>query len=200
MKLYFAPGACSLAPHIAVRETGIACDIDKVDFATKKTASGQDFASVNPKGSVPALQLDDGQVMTEAAVLLQYIADQKPGAGLIPAAGSLQRYRVQEWLNYLATEVHKLFGAMFGPMPDAAKAAIKETMIPAKLDYLNKALEKNDTLTGSYSVADIYLFTILGWTGFLQMDLAKWPALVKFRERVGARPAVQAALKAEGLA
>ena len=200
MKLYFAPGACSLAPHIAVRETGIACDIDKVDFATKKTASGQDFASVNPKGSVPALQLDDGQVMTEAAVLLQYIADQKPGAGLIPAAGSLQRYRVQEWLNYLATEVHKLFGAMFGPMPDAAKAAIKETMIPAKLDYLNKALEKNDTLTGAYSVADIYLFTILGWTGFLQMDLAKWPALVKFRERVGARPAVQAALKAEGLA
>lgn len=200
MKLYFAPGACSLAPHIAVRETGIACDIDKVDFATKKTASGQDFASVNPKGSVPALQLDDGQVMTEASVLLQYIADQKPAAGLIPAAGSLQRYRVQEWLNYLATEVHKSFGAMFGPLPDNAKAVIKEQQIPAKLDYLNKALEKNDTLTGAYSVADIYLFTILGWTGFLQMDLSKWPALVKFRERVGARPAVQAALKAEGLA
>lgn len=200
MKLYFAPGACSLAPHIALCETGLSFDIDKVDFATKKTASGTDFASINPKGSVPALQLDDGQVMTEAAVLLQYIADQKAGANLLPAAGSLPRYRTQEWLNYLATEVHKLFGAMFGPLPDNAKAAIKEQQIPARLDYLNKALEKNDTLTGTYSVADIYLFTILGWTGFLQMDLSKWPALVKFRERVGARPAVQAALKAEGLA
>lgn len=200
MKLYFAPGACSLAPHIALCETGLTFDIDKVDFATKKTASGKDFATINPKGSVPALQLEDGQVMTEAAVLLQYIADQKASANLLPVAGSLPRYRTQEWLNYLATEVHKLFGAMFGPLPDNAKATIKETQIPAKLDYLSKALETSDTLTGTYSVADIYLFTILGWTGFLQMDLSKWPALVKFRERVGARPAVQAALKAEGLA
>lgn len=200
MKLYFAPGACSLSPHIALREAGFAVDLEKVDLKAKTTAGGEDFKAVNPKGYVPALKLDDGTVLTEAATIVQYVADRKPETKLAPAAGTPDRYRLQEWLNFIATEIHKGTSPLFNPAtPDAYKQ-----MVLAKLgeryDYLSKQLEKRPFVMGqAFTVADGYLFTILNWTKFLSIDLGKWPVLKAFYDRVAARPAVQAALKAEGL-
>jgi glutathione S-transferase len=201
MKLYFSPGACSLSPHIALREAGLGFDLEQVDLASKKTKSGADLASVNPKNYVPVLELDNGEILTESGIIAQYIADKAPGAKLAPAAGTLERYRVQEWLNYVASELHKGIGQLFNPkMPDAFKQTVKEAILPPRFDFLSKKLDGKQYLMGdSFTVADGYLFTVLNWTGPLGIDLGKWPVLKAYQERVAARPAVQAALQAEGL-
>jgi glutathione S-transferase len=201
MKLYFSPGACSLSPHIALREAGLPFELEQVDLATKKTKSGGDLAAVNPKNYVPVLQLDNGELLTEAAVIAQYIADKAAETKLVPAAGTMERYRVQEWLNYVASEVHKGLGQLFNPkMPDDFKKTVKEALLPPRFDFLSKKLDGKTYLTGdTFTAADAYLFTVLNWTGFLGIDLSKWPVLQAYQARVAARPAVQAAMKAEGL-
>jgi glutathione S-transferase len=200
VKLYFSPGACSLSPHIVLREAGITFDSESVDLAAKKTKSGADYNAINPKGAVPALQLDNGQVLTEGSAIVQYIADQKPATKLAPAAGTMERYRLQEWLNYIASEVHKGFSPLFSPkIPDAWKEVVKGNLA-SKFDHLSKNLQGKDYLMGSFSVADAYLFTILSWAKHVGIDLAKWPVLTSYLERVGARPAVKAALEAEAKA
>lgn len=200
MKLYFAPGACSLSPHIALREAGLDVTLEKVDLKAKKTETGADYTSVNPKGYVPALQLESGEVLTEAGTIVQYIADKKPEKKLAPANGSTERYRLQEWLNFLSTEIHKGTSPLFNPAtPDAYKTIVKDNLA-RRYDYLSAALAKKPFLMGeTFTVADGYLFTLLNWTKFLGIDLGKWPTLASYYARVAARPAVQEALKAEGL-
>jgi len=200
VKLYFAPGASSLTPHIALREAGLAFELEQVDHRQKKTKDGGDYRSINPKGQVPALRLDDGQILTEAAVVVQYIADQKPAAKLAPPAGGMARYRLQEWLNFIASEMHKEVGALFDRnASNESKAQQKEMLVP-KFEYLAQALAGRDYLMGDqFTVADGYLYNILRWARLNKIDLARWPALAAFMQRVEARPAVQAALKAEGL-
>lgn len=199
MKLYYSPAACSLAPHIALAEAGIAVELVKTDVKTKTTAAGADFWQINSKGYVPTLELDDGQVLTECPVILQYIADQKPGSGLAPAAGTLARYRLQEYLNFITAEVHKGMGSFFNPgCKDDWKDGVA-AYLSRRLDWLAPQLEARPYLMDSYSVADPYLFTVLNWGQFVKFDLARWPALQAFQDRVAARPAVQQALQAEGL-
>jgi glutathione S-transferase len=201
MKLYYAPGACSLSPHIALREAGLKFDLEEVDLGAKKTKSGADFNAINAKGYVPALALDSGQVLTEAAVVAQYIADQKPEANLLPRAGSPERYRALEWMNYIAAEVHKGFGPLWS---DATPAAYKDTVkdnLARKFAYLDKQLAGRKHLLGDqFSIADGYLFTILGWAKYHGISLEAYPNVTAYQARVAARPAVQAALRAEGLA
>jgi glutathione S-transferase len=200
MKLYFSPGACSLSPHIVLQEAGLAYDKERVDLKTKKTASGGDFLQVNPKGMVPTLVLDDGSALTEGPAIVQYLADKAPAAGLAPANGTIERTRLQEWLNYISTELHKGFSPLFNPaMPEDGKKVAKEALVK-RLDWLNGEMAKRDWIAGTtFSVADAYAFTVLNWTKFVGLDLATWPNLAAFSKRVGARPKVQEALKAEGL-
>jgi len=200
MKLYYMPGACSLAPHIALREAGLPFDLEKIDGATKKTASGDDYTAINPKGSVPAIKLDDGQVLTEAAAIQQYIADKSPTKKLAPPAGTPERYRLQEWLNYIASEVHKGIGQLFNKaMPDDYRETVKKGLATRQLPYLEKALSGREYLMDHFTVADGYLFTVLNWTKLHNIDLSAYPNISAFMKRVAARPAVQAALTAEGL-
>ncbi len=200
MKLYYSPGACSLAPHIALNEAGLAYDAVKVDLRKHVLADGTDYYKVNPKGYVPVLELGDGQRLTEVAVILQYIADQKPGT-LAPAFGSLARYHVMEWLNFIATELHKQFSPLwYADTPDATKEKQSATLAK-RFSYLSETLSAQPYLTGdTFSIADAYLFTILNWAHMLKVDLAPWPALQQFLARVAARPKVHATLVAEGLA
>lgn len=200
MKLYFVPGACSLAPHIALREAGVQFDIVKVDPQTKKTDSGEDFNKVNPKGYVPAIKLDDGSVLTEASVLVQFAADQKPEAGLAPKQGTMERYRMMEWLNFIATELHKGFGPLWNPnSPEQVKEGAKANL-SKRLDLLDAHFATHPFLMGDkFSVADGYLFTVLNWANFVKFDLSKWNKVGDFMGRVASRPKVQEALKAEGL-
>jgi glutathione S-transferase len=200
MKLYFAPGACSLSPHIVMREAGLNFELEQVNNQEKKTKSGQDFWKVNPKGQVPVLEFDNGEKLTEGPVVVQYLADQKPGSGLLPAAGTMERYRVQEWLNFITSELHKSFGPIFRPTtPEEFKTISKENL-GKRFDYLDKHFAGRQYLTGdTFTVADAYLFTVLRWVARINMDLAKWPNLKAYFDRIGARPKVQEALKAEGL-
>ncbi len=200
MKLYFAPGACSLSPHIVLEEAGIAAETEQVNNQEKKTKSGKDYWTVNPKGQVPALQLDSGEMLTEGPVIVQYLADQKPASGLVPPAGTIERYRVQEWLNFITSELHKSFGPIFRPTtPDAYKTISKENL-GKRFDWLDKQLAGRQYLMGEkFTVADAYLFTVLRWSGRVEIDLGKWPNLKAYADRVAARPKVQAAMKAEGL-
>ena len=201
MKLYYSPGACSLAPHIILREAGLPFDLVQVDLQAKKTKDGGDFTKVNPKGQVPTLQLDDGQILTENAVIDQYLADQKPEAGLLAPSG-LERYRGLEWLVFVSTELHKTFSPLFRPTtPDAYKATTRET-IAKKFDYVEQRLaDGRQYLTGDrFALADAYLFTVLRWAQRMDVDMAPWPKLAAYRDRVAARPKVQETLKAEGLA
>lgn len=201
MKLYYSPGACSLAPHIVLREAGAEFTLEKVDTRAHKLASGEDFYAINPKGYVPVLDIDDGDRLTEGVVIQLYLADKAPGAKLAPAHGTKERRKLEEWLVYLSTEVHKTFSPLFGPTtPDETKAAAKEK-IGQRFDYIEKALgDGRQYLTGAdFTVADAYLFTLSNWTNYVGIDLGKWPKLKALAGRVGARPAVQAALKAEGL-
>jgi glutathione S-transferase len=200
MKLYYAPGACSLSPHIVLFESGLPFTADKTDLKSKKTEKGVDYFTINSKGSVPALQLDDGQVLTEGPAIVQYIADQKPDSGLAPRAGTLGRYRLMELLNYISSEVHKNFSPLFDPdtSPDSKKAAIET--LGKKFDWLSGFIGNKKFLMGdNFTVADAYLFTVLSWTQHVGVDLSKWPVLEAYRSRVGHRPKVQEALKSEGL-
>ena len=200
MKLYFSPGACSLSPHIVLRETGAKFDLEQVNNQEKKTKSGVDYWSVNGKGQVPVLEFDNGERLTEGPVIVQWIADQNPSAGLIPAAGKPERYRVQEWLNFVTAEIHKGFSPLFKPNTPAEYKTIAKENIAARFDWLDKQLAGKDYLLGrSFSVADAYLFVLLGWTKPTQIDLSRWPNLAAFHARVGARPKVKEALRAEGL-
>jgi glutathione S-transferase len=200
MKLYFSPGACSLACHIALCEAGIKFETVKVNLADKKTEKGDDFTKINAKGYVPVLDLGNGQCLTEGAVILQYIADQKPESKLAPAAGTMERYRLQEWLNYVAAEMHKGVGALFNKaMPDDMRKATMAN-IDKRMGFLSTALEGKAYLMGdTFTVADGYLFTTLNWLGFFQMDVAKWPTMKAYYDRVAARPAVKQAMAAEGI-
>jgi glutathione S-transferase len=200
MKLYFAPGACSLSPHIVLEEAGIAAETEQVNNQEKKTKSGKDYWTVNPKGQVPALQLDSGEMLTEGPVIVQYLADQNPASGLVPPAGSIERYRVQEWLNFITSELHKSFGPIFRPTtPDAYKTISRENL-GKRFDWLDKQLAGKQYLMGDkFTVADAYLFTVLRWSPRVEIDIAKWANLKAYVDRVAARPKVQAAMKAEGL-
>jgi len=200
MRLYFNPGACSLSPHIVLREAGLEFDLVQVDLKTKKTKSGEDFTRINPKGQVPVLGLDNGELLTEGPAIVQYIADRKPEAGLIPAAGSMERYRVLEWLNFITSELHKGFSPLFRPnTPEKYKTISKENLANL-FAYLDRQLAGRDYLMGKpFTVADAYLFTVAGWSKPMNIDLGRWPNLNRFQERVGARPKVREALRAEGL-
>jgi glutathione S-transferase len=199
MKLYYSPGACSLAPHIALVESGLPFTAVKVDLRTHKLADGTDYYTINPKGYVPLLELPDGDRLSEVAVILQYVADRKPGT-IAPAFGTMERYHVMEWLNFVATEVHKQFAPFFYPTtPDATKEA-QRAKLATRFDLVTKTLAAQPYLTGeTFTVADAYLFTVVNWAGNLKIDLAPWPALQAFQARVAARPKVREAMKAEGL-
>ena len=200
MKLYYSPGACSLSPHIVARELGIPVELKKVNTKDKTIEGGGDYWKVNGRGYVPALELDNGQVLTEGPAIVQYLADQKPEAGLAPKNGSLERYRLQEWLNFLTSEIHKSFSPLFKPNTPEDYKKIAKDNLATRFDWLDQQLAGKDYLTGkAFSVADAYLFVLLNWTKFQSIDLARWPNLVAFQARVGARPRVQEALQAEGL-
>jgi glutathione S-transferase len=201
MKLFYMPGACSLAPHIVASEAGIDLELVKVDGKTKTTETQQDFLATNPNGYVPALVLPDGELITEASVVVQYLADQKPETGLMPAAGSMARYRVQQWLAFVATELHKAFGVFFKPnTPDATKEINREHLA-RRLAYVDGKLDGRSYLTGdAFTAADAYLWTILGWAKHVGIDLSSFANIQRYLGTVAARPAVQKALRAEGLA
>jgi glutathione S-transferase len=200
MKLYYVPGACSLSPHIVALEAGIPLTLEKVDFATGRTEGGVEFSRVNPKGAVPALLLDNGEVLTEGPVIVQYLADLKPESRLAPANGPLARYRLQEMLGFINSELHKTYGPLFrADFPEAARQAAREALLQNYV-LLEKTLEKQDWLVGEgFSIADAYLFTVTNWAAHVGLDLSGFPAVIRFQQRVAGRPAVQAALREEGL-
>ena len=200
MKLYYSPGACSLSPHIVSRELGIPVELKKVNTKDKTIEGGGDYWKINGRGYVPALVLDNGEILTEGPAIVQYLADQKPEAGLAPKNGTLERYRLQEWLNFLTSEVHKQFSPLFKPNTPEDYKTIQKQAIGTRFDWLEQQLAGKDYLLGKqFSVADAYLFVLLNWTKFQGIDLAKWPNLAAFQKRVGARPKVQEALQHEGL-
>jgi glutathione S-transferase len=200
MKLYYSPGACSLSPHIALLEAGLPYELVKVDLRTKKLENGDDFLSVNPKGQVPALALDSGELVTEGPVIVQMIADRAAGKNLAPARDSTERYKLLEWLNFITSEVHKNFGPLFSPvLADDAKAFFKDRVM-GKFKYVDGALAGHDYLMGKqFTVADGYLFTMLSWADRMKFDLAAMPNLLAYKARVAARPKVKEALTKEGL-
>jgi glutathione S-transferase len=200
MKLYFSPGACSLSPHIVLREAGLPFELERVDIRSKQLKRGGDFTEVNDKGMVPVLELDDGQRLTEGPAIVQYLADQKPESGLAPAPGTMERYRLMEWLNFISTELHKSYTPLFSPAtPDEHKKNVKENLAK-RFDLTQKRLEgKAWTMGDTFTVADAYLYTVLRWSPLVGVDLAPWPTLVKFMERAAARPKVIEAMKAERL-
>jgi len=200
MKLYYSPGACSLSPHIALLEAGLPYDLVKVDLKAKTLENGDDYLKVNPKGQVPALALDSGELVTEGPVIVQMIADQAASTNLAPARDTAERYKLLEWLNFLTSEVHKSFGPMFSPvLADDAKAFFKDRVM-GKFKYIDGALAGHDYLMGKqFTVADGYLFTMLTWADRMKFDLSGMPNLVAYRDRVAARPKVKEALTKEGL-
>lgn len=198
MKLYYSPGACSQAPHIALEEVGLPHELVKVDLVKHTLPDGSDYRAVNPKGYVPFLELDDGTTMSEASVLLQYIADRKPGT-IAPVFGTAERWKLMEWLAFISTEVHKGFGPLWKPQtpPDVRESTVNA--LGNRFSLIATTLDHQPYLTGQdFSIADAYLFVLLNWTGMHKIDLTQWPALVAFQQRVAARPAVQRTLKAEG--
>ena len=200
MKLYYSPGACSMAPHIVAREAGHKIDLEKVDIPAKKTAGGEDFWTINPKGYVPALKMDNGQVLTEVGVIIQYLADQKPESGLTAKMGTMERYRQMEAVNFAATEIHKQLGALFNPKMTPEMKEVQLGTVERRFNALEKLLAGKQYITGDkYTVADAYLFTVLNWTKGLKIDLDKWPNIKSFVARVAGRPAVQETMKTEGL-
>ena len=201
MKLYLTPGVCSLSPHIVLEELGVAHETEVVNLRTKVTASGANFLAINPKGYVPALALPGGDVLTEGPAIVQYLADLKPELKLAPPNGSLARYQLQSWLTFIGTELHKNFSPFFNPAATDEMKAMARANIERRLGYVNEQLEGRQHLMGdAFTVADAYLFTVLGWARIIKLDLAPWPNVAAYQARVGARPAVQRALKAEGLA
>ncbi len=200
MKLYYSPGACSLSPHIVLREAGLPFRLVLASTKTHQLADGTDYYTINPKGYVPLLELDDGQRLSEGPVIVQYIADQAPARQLAPAAGTMERYRLMEWLNFTTSELHKSFSPLFNPaMPEDAKALYR-TRLLERFKWVDRQLEGRDYLMGTqFSVADAYLFTVAGWGKYVGVDISGLKHLGAYLGRVAARPAVQEALKAEGL-
>ena len=198
MKLYYAPNTCSLSPHIVLRELELEFELVKVDNKSKLTSDGRDFRTINPKGYVAALELDDGQILTEGPAIVQYLADSKPEKGLAPPAGSWARVRLQEWLNFITSEIHAGSAPLFNStLPENVRAIFREKLF-RQFDFLQVTLNEKTYLTGpTFSVADAYLFTVLGWSKFFSIELHRWPALSAYRDIISARPAVQAALLAE---
>ncbi|WP_119153298.1 glutathione transferase GstA [Caldimonas tepidiphila] len=201
MKLYYKPGACSLSPHIALREAGLPVELVKVDLRSKVTEDGRDYRTINPMGSVPLLELDGGDRLTEGPAIVQYIADRVPDRQLAPAPGTMARYRLAEWLNFIGTEIHKSFSPLFNPaMPEEAKQLARERLAKC-FDHVEARLGEGPWLMGeTFTVADGYLFTVLNWCNFVGIELPRWPGLSAFVKRAAARPAVLEALRAEGLA
>jgi glutathione S-transferase len=200
MKLYYSPGACSLSPHIVARETGLAIELVKVDLGTKKTSDGRDYNAINPKGYVPAIELDSGELLTEGPAIVQYLADRRPDAGLAPVAGTLERYRLQELLGYINSELHKSYGPLFNAKTSPEVRQEREAHLRKRYAPIEKALAGKPYLLGEqFTAADAYLFTITSWAKSVKLDLSDFPNLAAFQARVAARPAVQAALAAEGL-
>ena len=199
MKLYYYPGACSMAPHIVLNEAKLKFELDKVDLVAKRTAGGEDYATVNPKGYVPAMRLEDGTVLTESGVICTYIADLRPRRGLAPKPRTPERYKLMEWMNFIASEIHKSLSAFFNPKmtPEWREAQLE--YLGRRLDYLEKALGSQQYLMGEFSIADAYLFTVLNWTNLHQIDISRWPNIKAYMARIAARPSVKKAMKAEGL-
>lgn len=200
MKLYFSPGACSMASHIALQETGLPYEAVQVDLRSKKTAGDQDYLKINPKGYVPALELDNGQTMSEGVAILQWLADQKPEKKLIPAWGTAERYKAIEWMNYVATEIHKNFSPLYNPqIPDATREICKGNIVK-RLGLIEDRLNSQAYLMGeNFGVADAYLFTVLSWSPRVGVDLSGFPKTLAYLEKIKGRPSVQSAMKAEGL-
>ncbi|MFC0710942.1 glutathione transferase GstA [Azorhizophilus paspali] len=197
MKLYFTPMTCSLSPHIVLRELDLPFELIRVNNKTKATADGGDFRSVNPKGYVAALVLDNGEVLTEGPVIVQYLADQVPGNSLAPANGTWERTRLQEMLNFITSEIHGGSAPLFNAeIPDPVKEIFRLKLF-RRLDYLNNHLIQKDYLLGQFGLADAYLFTVLKWLPFFKIDIDNWPELATFMKRVEARPNVKAAIAAE---
>jgi glutathione S-transferase len=200
MKLYYSPGACSLSPHIVAREAGLDVAIEKVDTRAKKTQDGRDYLAINPKGYVPALELPNGQVLTEGPAIVQYLADQAPEKKLVPAAGTLERYRAQEVLGYINSEIHKTYSPLFNPATTPELRQDREAYLKKRYAVIEKTLAGKAHLFGDqFTVADAYLFTVTNWAGFVKVDLSELPNLLAFQARVAERPAVRAAMAAEGL-
>src|SRR5580692_4779675 len=200
MKLYYSPGACSLSPHIVLLEAGLPFTIVKTDLRTKKTETGADYYTINTKGTVPALQLDDGRLLTEGPAVVQYLADQKPESGLAPRAGTFERYQLMEMLNYITSEVHKGYSPLFNPKISADWKASALANLDKKFAWLSEFLAGKTYLMGNaFTVADAYLFTVLAWSDHVRIDLGKWPVLTAYQARVSQRPKVQQALREEGL-
>jgi glutathione S-transferase len=199
MKLYFSPGACSLSPHIVLLEAGLAHTTERVDLREKRTASGEDFRAINPKGYVPALALDDGSVITEGPAIVQYLADLAPASALLPAVGDVERYKVIGWLNYISAELHKNFSPLFNPASTQDLTTHARKMLALRLAYVAEHLQQGEFLGTQFSVADAYLFTVLGWADIVKVSLDEWPVLQAYRGRIAARPAVQQAMRDEGL-
>lgn len=200
MKLFYSPGACSLSPHIVALEVGIALDLEKVDLHKRVTADGRDYMKINAKGYVPALQLDSGKILTEGPVIGQYLADQRPMYGLVPLSGSLDRYRLQEMLGYINSELHKTFGALFDPTISATTREEKIAYLYKRYYLFEQRLSNHEFLIGDrFTVADAYLFTVTAWSDSLKVDMARFPNVLAFQKRVAGRPAVQTALREEGL-
>ncbi len=200
MKLYYGPGACSLSPHIVLNEGGFTYDTERVDLASGKTETGADYRAVNPNGYVPTLLFDDGQVLTEGPAIVQYLAELVPEKRLAPPAGTMERYRLMEWLNFISTELHKAFGALFNPKAPQDWKDIVKAQIIRRIEHASQRLAGKTYIMGDdFTVADAYLFTVLGWGKYVGIELTPWPTLTAYLGRVAARPAVQATLKAEGL-
>ncbi|MFS2224151.1 glutathione transferase GstA [Pantoea sp. B65] len=199
MKLFYCPGACSLAPHIVLEEAGLGFTLERVDLKTRRTESGEDFLTINSKGYVPALQLENGKLLTEGAVISQYLADLKPETQLIPAAGE-SRYQLLEWMTFISTELHKNMGALYNPALSADWRAAVTATLTKRIDWLAAALGDKSGLQGAgFTIADAYLFTVLNWSGHVGFSLDKWPTLQAYRANIARRPAVIRAMKAEGL-
>lgn len=201
MKLYYSPGACSLSPHIVLREAGMDFELERVDLARRKTETDADFTQINPKGYVPALRLDDGQILTEGSAIIQYIADLRPDAGLAPKPGTLERVRLQEHLNFIASEYHKAFAPLFSSDTSEATKATAITNIGHRLDYFEQIFADGRAylLGDTFSVADAYLFVISNWTKPMGISLDKRPNVSRFVTRVASREKVKEAMRAEGL-
>ena len=202
MKLYYAPGACSLAPHIVAHEAGLELELDKVDLkAGRTTQSGRNFLDINPKGYVPALELDGGEILTEGPVISQYLADLAPKSELLPVPGALKRYQVQSMLGYINAELHKSYSPLFNPATSEEVRADRRAYLRKRYELVEQWLSGDDYVTGDrFGVADAYLFVVTNWAPRVDLDLSNLPMLAAFQRRVAARPAVQAALRAEGLA
>lgn len=200
MKLFYSPGSCAMSPHIVLSEAGVDYQLNRVDLSTKTTEDGRPLKEINPQDAVPVLLLDGGETLTEGAAIVQYIADQRPEAGLLPPAGTLARARVQQWLNYIATEMHKAHVPLFKTDYPQSSKDLAIASIKRAYDFVSAALADRYYLVGDeFSVADAYLFTIVNWHNFIGLDLTPWPVLVAYQQRIAARPAVQKAMREEGL-